>query len=228
MARKRLTITEIDSVGGVDEGDNPGALLAFFKRRKHTPNMGEDTQKGVAMNEGEAETVETAAEPEAEVGKSIEAEVEAEAAVEVEDLAKRALEEEIAKAHQERDAAVASLAEEVAKARKAEWIGKARPYELLLGPASEMGPALGRIADVLPDEYARLETALKAAIARVDLAKILVEVGKDTGETRTPMQQRDDWVKEFLTKNPKETQAQARALFWNAHPDLKQASRERN
>ncbi len=224
---KRLTITEIDSVGAVDEPDNPPAMLSFWKRltgRKDTPDPGDATREGVLMPD-EPIMQETAE----EVGKQEPAEI-AEAPVEepVEDLAKRALEEEVAKAHAERDAAVALLAQEIAKARQAEWISKAKPYEPLLGPADEIGPALGRIADLLPDEYARLEQAFKAALARQDLAGIITkEIGKDTGETGTAEEQRDRWVKDYLTKNPEKTQGQARDLFWRSHPELKKASRER-
>lgn len=228
MAKKtRLTIKEIDSVGVVDEGDNPPASLLFWKRRKHAPEVGEVTLKGVLMPD-EITSVEEGATPEpVEPVGEIDKQVEAEAVeVEAEDLAK-SLQEEVSKAHAERDAALADLAAEVEKRRLSEWIGKARPYELLLGPADEMGPALGRIADVLPDEYARLEAAFKAALARTDLAKILVEVGKDTGETGTPVEQRDSWVKEYRKANPTVSEADVRGLFWKSHPELKQASRER-
>jgi hypothetical protein len=232
---RRLKITEISSVGAVDDPDNPPALLGFWKRRAKirtdTPEVG-DIAKGVCMNEGETEAAEVAAvEPVEDLAKqedvlAVEVEAEAVESAIVTDLAK-SLQEAVTKANAERDAAVASLAEEVEKRRTAEWIGKAKPYELLLGPADVMGPALGKIADLLPDEYARLETALKAALARTDLAKILGEVGKDTGETGSPEEQANRFAKEFRMLHPDVTVEQARTRFWQEHPELKQASRER-
>ena len=219
---RRLKIEEIDSVGAVDEGDNPPASLLFWKRRKAP--VGGVPEKGVFV----AETVE----PEELVKDAPVEEIEAEAVsepveavVEIEEVSKQV--EEIAKISAERDAAITALAEEVAKRQKAEWVEKAKPFELLLGSAETIGPALGKIADQLPEEYARLEAAFKAALARQDLTKILGEVGKDSGESGSPADLRDRFVKEFRMLHPEATVEQARVRFWQDNPDMKQASRER-
>ena len=215
---RRLKIEEIDSVGAVDEGDNPPASLLFWKRRKSEP------VKGVFV----AETVEPEELVKAAPVEEIEAEAVSEpveAVVEIEEVSKQV--EEIAKISAERDAAITALAEEVAKRQRSEWVEKAKPFELLLGSAETIGPALGKIADQLPEEYARLEAAFKAALARQDLTKILGEVGKDSGVTGTPNERRDSWVKEFRMLHPEATVEQARVRFWQDNPDMKQASRER-
>lgn len=239
-ARKRLTITDIDSVGGVDEGDNPGASLLFHKRK--TPVTG-DVTKGVPMDEQEA-----VAEVELDIGiedavKQVEAEAAAETAAETQvdpaeiakaewderdavELAKRAADEQIAKAIQERDAAVAALAEEIDKRLDVEWVEKARPFTLLLGSPETMGPALRKIAKACPAEHALLESALHAALGRVELAKILGEVGENTGQTADPISQRDAFVKDMRRLHPDMTVEAARALYWKENPEAVKASRE--
>jgi hypothetical protein len=217
-----LKISELTSVGAVDDGDNPPASLLFWKR-KPAP-VGGDDPEGVLMNEGTEETV-----VEADVGKEAPAaEVEAEES-EADEFVKRlqAQEEDIAKARQERDIAVALLAEEIAKRRQTEWVAKAQPYELLLGSAETVGPVLGRFADSNPDDYAILESALNAALNRQDLTKILSEVGKDTGQTGTVEEKQTAFVKEFRMLHPEVSVAEARARFWTENPEMKQLSRER-
>jgi uncharacterized short protein YbdD (DUF466 family) len=227
MARKRLTITEIDSVGAVDEPDNPPASLLFWKRRRHAPDGA--LSKGVPVDEvAEAPEAEVRLESDVEVVKQVEAEVEAETAAETVDpveLAKRAAAEEIAKAIQERDAALASLEEEVGKRLDTEWIEKAKPYALLLGAPESMGPALRKIATACPAEYETLEGAFKAALGRVELAKILQEVGQNTGNAE-PMSQRDAYVHDMRKLHPDMTVEAARALFWTEHPEAVKQSRE--
>ena len=235
---KRLTITELNSVGGVDAGDNPGASLLFWKRKKHTPEVGDDPVEGVLMD-GETvavEETEDVGKVEADLEVSAEAfegivdaieaaEVEktADEVIPVEELAKKLAAEEVAKAVAERDAAVAQLAEEVDKRLNQEWVGKAKAYELLLGPACEVGPLFRKIADAAPDAFERLETALAAALNRADLAKILSEVGSDMGEqSDDPIVRRDAFVK----KHPELKVEDARALFWETHPEAKIALRE--
>lgn len=228
MARKRLMLDEIDSVAGVDDGDNPPARMLFFKRRKSTPDGVTETEKGVAMD-GETITVaETeGAEAQVVVEPVVEkAEPETPLVEDPVEVAKRQAAEAVEKAIQERDAAVAALADEVNKRRDAEWVEKTRPLELLLGPAETMGPVLRKIADTLPDEYAVLEGALSAANGRADLAKILSEVGQNTGTAPSPFEQRDLFVKDIRTRNPEMTEAAARAKFWELHPEAKKASRE--
>lgn len=226
LARKRLTITEIDSVGAVDEPDNPPASLLFFKRRARTreaPDSGE-VEKGVQMDSDiiidEAESVPAD-------GLTVEEPVEVDKAADVEkaaDPVEKAL-EDIAKAQAERDAALAQLAEEVGKRLDGEWVEKARPYELLLGSPEQMGPAMRKIAAACPDEWQLLETALNAGLERADLAKILTEVGENTGSA-DPLSQRDLFVKDMLKQHPKMTEAEARAAFWAQNPAAKKALRE--
>lgn len=230
--RRRLKISDIDSVGAVDEPDNPPASLLFWKRRKNTPDIGGTDPEGVLMDGetitiAETEGAETAAELVETVGKADEAGAEVEV-VEAEDIEKRLAEEreEVAKARAERDTAIAQLAEEVAKRRHSEWVAKAKPYEILLGSAETVGPVLGRLADSNPDDFAVLETALTAALARQDLTKILSEVGRDTGETGSPAEQRDRWVDNYRKSNPAVTIAAARQMFWDTHPEIKKQSRE--
>jgi hypothetical protein len=219
MRRKRLTIDEIDSVGAVDEPDNPPASLLFWKRKpteKTAPEAGADPE-GVTMDEA-TETVKV---EEAEVAK-----IEEVVADDPVELAKRQAAEEVEKARQERDVAVEQLAEEVSKRLDGEWVQKMRPFELLLGPAEVMGPTLRKIAAACPDEYTALEAALRAAAERANLAKILVEVGENTGTTLSAVEQRDRFVADMRKAHPAMSEAQARAAFWEQHPEAKKASRE--
>jgi hypothetical protein len=89
-----------------------------------------------------------------------------------------------------------------------------------------MGPALRKIAQASPDEYGMLEAALHAALGRVELAKILGEVGENTGTT-DPMSNRDAFVKDMRRLHPDMTVEAARAMIWSEHPEAVKASRER-
>lgn len=249
---KRLTITELSSVGGVDDGDNPGASLLFWKRRKRTtPDVGDVTEgvlmdgQTVAVEETEKsdvpEQIEVSAETFAGIVEAVntadatvevtvkvadEAEAEAaETAIQVDDLAKSAA-EQVAKALAERDAAIGQLAEEVDKRLSAEWFQKAKPFEPLLGPAQEIGPLLRKISEAAPDAFGRLEQALVVALNRADLAKIFGEVGNDP-VTADPAAGRDLFVKDMRRLHPEMTVEQARAMFWREHPEAVKASRER-
>lgn len=212
--KKRLLISEIERVAAVDEPDNPPASLLFWKKR--TPASG-DIEKGVPMDEiTEAEAAPVVVDPvEPEIVKSEE--------VEADEVEKQR--EEIAKVAAQRDAALASLAEEVAKRLDSEWVEKARPYGLLLGSAETIGPVLRKIATACPDEYGVLEGALQAALGRADLAKILTEVGQDTG-SNDPVGRRDSYVAEMRKLHPAMSEAEARARFWEQNPEAKKASRE--
>lgn len=220
--RKRLLISEIDSVGGVDAGDNPAATLLFWKRRKGTPDVEGDIE-GVLMD---GETV-ADKETQEEFDKSVEladAETAAEPAeTEIEEVDKRA--EEVAKLAAERDAAVQALAEEVEKRETAEWVEKAKPYEQLMGPAVTLGPALRKISLACPDEFGVLEAALKVASSRDHLAKLFAEFGTAAGEG-TPTDRRDAYVQEMRKLHPNMTVAEARSRFWQDHPEAVKASRE--
>lgn len=223
MAR-RLKIHSIDSVGVVDEGDNPPARLMFWKR-KQTPDSG-DVEKGEPMDGETVAVPETqeAADTEVVVGPDIEKAAET-PAEEGDDIVKRA-EEAVAKAVAERDAAMQALADEVEKRENAEWVEKARPYELLLGAADTVGPALRKIAAACPQEWAVLEPALKAGTNREALAKILGEIGTDTSSELSPTEKRDRFVREMRKLHPDMSVEQARAQFWREHPEEKKASRE--
>jgi len=67
---------------------------------------------------------------------------------------------------------------------------------------------------------------LHAALGRVELAKILGEVGENTGTT-DPMSNRDAFVKDMRRLHPDMTVEAARAMFWSEHPEAVKASRER-
>lgn len=224
--RKRLMITDIDSVGAVDEPDNPPASLLFWKRRitddeqtsKEAPDSG-DIEKGVTMDEGIQEAQEEAA---AEVEPVVEKAEPETVEVPEEDVSKA---DQIAKLAAERDAAVEALAEEVNKRLDTEWVEKARPLELLLGDPAEMGPVLRKIAQACPDEWAKLEPVLTAGANREHLAKILEEIGTADGSAG-PIEDRDTWVKRMRELHPDKTVPELRAQFWQEHPDAKSKSRE--
>jgi hypothetical protein len=84
---------------------------------------------------------------------------------------------------------------------------------------------LRKIAQASPDEYGMLESALHAALGRVELAKILGEVGENTGTT-DPQAGRDAFVKDMRRLHPDMTVEQARDLYWREHPEAVKASRE--
>lgn len=226
----RLRISAIHSVGAVDEGDNPPALLGFWKmrQRKRQPEHGNAPSGG--REEGEPmeadviveEPEVTKAEPEAalpEVEKQAEEPVEVDKRLD--EIAKRLEDAEVAKA-----AAEAALEAEVEKRECGEWVEKARPLEALLGDPAGMGPVLRKLHRADPDAYGLLSAAFDAALARVDLAKLFAESGTGESASADPLSDRDRWVKEFRKLHPDKTVAEARNMFWQEHPEAKKASRE--
>lgn len=225
----RLTIRAIHSVGAVDEGDNPPALLGFWKlrQRKHVGAPSGGLDEGEPMGSDEIEPEVTKAEPELPVEAEVEKAEPAEAAEpdevtkRLDEIAKRLEDAELAKA-----AAESALEAEVEKRESGEWVEKARPLEALLGDPQSMGPVLRKLHRADPDAYGLLAAAFDAALARVDVAKLFAESGTDQSASADPLSDRDRWVKELRKLHPDKTVAEARAMFWQEHPEAKKASRE--
>ena len=116
------------------------------------------------------------------------------------------------------------LAKEKTERRTAEYIEKAKPLEVLLGKADEIGPVFAALAEAAPDDFAKLEGALTAASQRSELAALFAEVGAGEGEgDADPIDKRDSWVKE--NQKDSESVQQANARFWKENPEQKEESR---
>lgn len=131
--------------------------------------------------------------------------------------------QELVKAQEERLAkAEEALAKERSERRRTEYIGKAKPLEMLLGKADEMGPVLAELAEAAPDAYEKLEGALVAASQRDELAKLFAKMGTEGEGEADPIGRRDAFVKSYLADNPGKSEVEARAEFWKQNPDAKQ------
>jgi hypothetical protein len=116
------------------------------------------------------------------------------------------------------------LDESVTKAREQEYIVKAKPFVPILGLSEEVGPILADLADKAPESFDKLEGWLTALTQREYFAKLFATLGAGEGEGESdPIQKRNAWVKE--NKKDDESDAQARARFWKAHPEAKEDSR---
>ena len=116
------------------------------------------------------------------------------------------------------------LAKERQERRTAEYIEKAKPLEVLLGKADDIGPVLAELAEAAPEAFAKLEAPLTAASQRKELAALFAETGAGEGEGESdPISKRDAWVKE--NKKDTESAQQANARFWKEHPEQKEESR---
>ncbi len=238
----RLFVDEILSVGMVAAGDNPDAEVLIYKSKpsdvsKMTASVeNAPTEPGVRMDLSTIEDKELAksiedafAEKDTQIS-DLEADVEkAENSMKVlptdptddaSDEVKAILKEQDEKLEK----ALASLAKERTERRTAEYIEKAKPLEVLLGKADEIGPVFAALAEAAPDDFAKLEGALTAASQRSELAALFAEVGAGEGEgDADPIDKRDSWVKE--NKKDSESTQQANARFWKENPEQKEESR---
>ncbi len=231
----RLFVDEILSVGMVKAGDNPESEVLIYKSKpsdvsKMTASVeNAPTEPGVRMDLSAIE--------DKELVKSIE-DAFAEKDTQISDLttqvdkvdtdptddASDEVKAILKSQFDELEKVKVDLAKERQERRNAEYIEKARPLELLLGKADDIGPVLAELAEAAPEAFAKLEAPLVAASQRKELAALFSEVGAGEGEgDADPIDKRDAWVKE--NKKDAESVNQAKARFWKEHPEQKEESR---
>ena len=228
---KRLFVRSLKSIGAVDEGDNPGADIVFYKRREDAPSEGTpsasaDSVDPVEENRMTEEVIETVPdeEPVAKADEeAVEEPVEKEIDETASEIAKR--EEELAKRDEEIAKLRADLESVQFEKRTAEWVEKAKPLEDLLGDPAEIGAVLRDLDTADADALAKLLGPLTAAAQRAELGAVFVEKGVDASGEVDPISKRDQWVEKNRSDFP--TEAAARAEYWKRHPDEAAALREK-
>ncbi len=231
----RLFVDEILSVGMVKAGDNPDAEVVIYKSKpsdvsKMTASVeNAPTEPGVRMDLSAIEdqdlrksVEDTIAEKDNQISDltSQVDKVEADPTEDASDEVKAILKAQF----DELEKVKVDLAKERQERRNAEHIEKARPLEVLLGKADDIGPVLAELAEAAPEAFAKLEAPLVAASQRKELAALFSETGAGEGEGDSdPISKRDSWVKE--NKTAKESVNQANARFWKEHPEQKDESR---
>lgn len=234
----RLFVNALKSVGLVGAGDDPEAQVTFWKSKdsemrttdpdvtKVLTSAESAPGQGDSMPELDLSAIESE-----DIRKAVETAIAAKDA-EIEDLKAQLEPDEspvdkadpevqaILKAQQEE---VAKLREELAdeqKTRRVEkFTAKAAPMETLLGKAEEMGPVLEALEAADPDAYNKLESALVAASQREELAHLFKTLGHEGESEADPISARDSWVAK--NRNEGETEYDARARFWKAHPEMR-------
>lgn len=226
---KRLFVRSLKSIGAVDEGDNPGADIVFYKRKTDPEDIGvskeasADSVDPVEENRMTEEVIETPDEEavektEAAVEEVVEAAVEAvvEEVEKIDEIAKR--DEEIAKLR-------ADLAAVEFEKRTHEWVEKAKPLEDLLGDPAEIGAVLRDLDTADSEALGKLLGPLTAAAQRAELGAVFVEKGVDASGEVDPISKRDQWVEKHAEKFG--SVAAARAEYWKQHPAEAAALREK-
>ena len=238
-----LHVTELTSVGVVSEGDNPGAEIMFYKKRKDVNAVSVESMNGDEMSLDITALPDEAQEHISELAKAAEdaatqiTALEAQIAaltptadvVEVEvGKASDEVQTLIAKQREQLDEQAEALQVEVAKRRDTEFIAKVRSDNLegLLGNADEVGPVLRTIADASPDAFEKLYAPILAAVQRVKLAKAFEELGSNDGDT-DPIARQTAWVSKQKQDGTDRTDSQLRVDFWAAHPDAVAAERDK-
>jgi hypothetical protein len=204
-----LFIKELFSIGAVDSGDNPGAEIVFWKRRKakQTPDGGDTMEGGPMIGD-----FDLSGHPDAEalVAYVEKLEAERDAAIDavpnVEELVAKATADAAAKtveAEAKAAEAAAALEVEVAKSAHQALVAKiaADKIDTLLGAADEVATTLDEIAKAAPEAFATLYQNLVAAAQRADLsATIGKELGSNPGEAeeKTYEEKRDEYVAKRL------------------------------
>jgi len=227
---KRLWVKSISSVGAVDAGDDPEAVMTFWKRKTTTDESGVDNRKAknmpdefsladlplsdeqaVALDEHIAGVVKAAIdeattpppdEP-VDVFKNLD------------DEGKAALEE----LRKQADENATALAAEIAKRRAAEFVAKTEPYKGIVGDDG------ATVLAGLPDETATtvLDWLGKAAeqIKAGNLFKVFGSEGPGDVEA-----EKAAFVKQYRIDHPGEPVEKANAEFWKLNPDAIERSRE--
>ena len=221
---KRLWVKSIDSVGLVDAGDDPEAMLTFFKRKttsvtgdtKQENDMAEFSLTDLDLSDDQAEALDThiagvvkaavdATEPpEAPVPDDVFKGFDGDAKAAIEELQKRA------------DDSDTALAAEIEKNRNAEYVAKAEPFIGLVGDDG---------ATILAGMPAETATAvlgwLEAATEQIGKGDLFKSIGDSDGDGDVD---KATFVKQYLTDNPGDTVEKANAAYWT--PERIAAERE--
>jgi hypothetical protein len=227
----RLLVKEITSVGAVEEGDNPGAEILFFKRKDHKATEVAKESRTTAETEEASMARPDLSSLDDEVRAPLETyldELEAQQPVvepDPEEVVKAAPEEvqeiiakqasELEELQKQADEDRKELETEIAKRRTAEFTDLAKSYEAVTGP--DAGPHLDAIEASVPTEtFDWLKERLNATAAVLEADTVLTKaIGGDTSGDRL-----ESLVKAKMDSDPDLTVAQARSKVWRENPDL--------
>lgn len=217
----RLNNLKINTLGSVDKAANGHALVSLMKRADDAkPAVIEKQKQG-----GNDMTPEEKLAAEKAMADAIAAEV-AKRMPDMDAIKKRntELEEQFAKSE-----AALALAENVLKAerdevKKREFIAKAGEYKNLPVKADEFGLILKGLSEKAPEEYAHIESLLKAADEAISKGGVFSEAGtgtKGNGDNVSAIDQLNALAKSYIEKGDKGlTQAQAFLKALEENPAL--------
>lgn len=217
----RLNNLKINTLGSVDKAANGHALVSLMKRADDAKPAAIEKQK----QGGNDMTPEEKLAAEKAMADAIAAEV-AKRMPDMDAIKKRntELEEQFAKSE-----AALALAENVLKAerdevKKREFIAKAGEYKNLPVKADEFGLILKGLSEKAPEEYAHIESLLKAADEAISKGGVFSEAGtgtKGNGDNVSAIDQLNALAKSYIEKGDKGlTQAQAFLKALEENPAL--------
>jgi len=226
----RLHISEITSIGAVEDGDDPEASILLYKSKETEPEPGPLVEKGVSMP-FDIETL-------TDEGKAYVSDLEAKLAAYGEEpaalpddlpepVAKRLDEmtEAIEKERVEKERMATELADLKDGIATEKWTERAKALAVLLGAPDDVAPVLKTLATDSPDAFARLDAMFDTLIVKDSMAPLFKELGSSAAEG-TAADQIAAHAAEIRKADPTMTVAKARAQAWTDHPELKALSRE--
>ncbi len=239
---KRLFVDRIESIGAVEDGDNPHAEILLFKSRKQTTTESSgDTSDGGQMTDLDLSALDEDVQKqiEAHIAEAVEAAV-AERVANDDDgpdplpddlpeaVTKRLSEQDaaIAKARKETEAAEARIAKMEEDAATARWTERAGELTPLLGKPGDVADVLKQLAADSPEAFDKFNEMLNVplSVAQATDSDLFREIG-DGGDDASARSQIEAIAKEKRDKNPDLTAAQARAEAWDENPHLVALSR---
>ncbi len=213
----RLTVTDIESIGAVSEGDNEPSKILFYKKRDEDFELETESHPMV-----ETEGAENMAETEETVEDDGLQELVTKQADELEKT-RADLETatgELETLRKEHDENAEELAKERQARRDAEFTAKAEELVPVLGDAAEWAPILDTLEETAPEVFEKITTRLLEVKGQIESADIFKELGRQEG-ARTV----DALVKSKLDGKTEMTEAEARAEVWRENPDLVEEAR---
>jgi hypothetical protein len=244
----KLTDLKITRVATVTEGDNPGAHIVLFKRRRDNVNRGDEgmdfkkleiPEDAQAAIQKELDELAKARDESAEALKKANEAVE-KLTAEVAELKKpepepdpvekaspevKAKFEELEKQRKEDAEALQKATDRLAKMEDATRMSKAietvSEWENLPGvTADDFAPVLKRVREKLDEEDVKeIEKALNAANSAIAQSDLLKETGRD-GTGGEVAQRVEKMAKDRLEANPEKTYEQHYADILEADPNL--------
>jgi hypothetical protein len=118
---------------------------------------------------------------------------------------------------------LSELEEKVTNAERetadAEYIAKARAFDGL-GDPNDLGPALRRTAELLPEDADLFEKAFAAASTQEVTATLYEELGHTISKATDVDEQIAVIAKSYQDANPALEEAEARSIAWENNPEL--------